>query len=189
MRLLPFLIVNTILVGIFLLFRGFYLYDLSKNQPIFNHFPGFNENDPQKPVAIEVTCFFPDLDCNSLLQLVEKNGQVLGYGVLLPQDSAILSPVWGEATGGQLNIIADKQFKGFPMTVIYPDKDARPARIEFIFAQPQEFIAKTLNKGERITEIAANPAVIGQFGRFDLIIRAFDAQDKLIDPRNYLDKP
>jgi len=75
------------------------------------------------------------------------------------------------------------------MTVIYPDKDARPARIEFIFAQPQKFIAKTLSKGELITEIAANPAVIGQFGRFDLIIRAFDAQDKPIDPKSYLDQP
>ena len=142
------------------------------------------ESNPQK-----VNCFFPGMDCQSLLQPIKKDGQILGYGVLLPQDSTILSPVWGEATGGQLNIIADNQFKGFPMTVIYPDKDARPARIEFIFAQPQKFIAKTLNKGERITEIAANPAVIDQFGRFDLIIRAFDAQDKLIDPRSYLDKP
>lgn len=188
MRLLQvLLILFAMLVSAWLYRRSSGLMTLKTQEPTALNSPA--ESWKQSPTPTPITCFFPGLDCNSLLQPIEKDGQILGYGVLLPQGSAILSPVWGEATGGQLNIIADNQFKGFPMTVIYPDKDARPARIEFIFAQPQEFIAKTLNKGERITEIAANPAVIGQFGRFDLIIRAFDAQDKLIDPRNYLDKP
>lgn len=182
------LIVSIILVGLLLLFHRLYLFLVPQNQSSIDKTPNVTANHSQTTQVTLVTCFFPGLDCQTLLQPVEKNGQVLGYGVLLPQDSAILSPVWGEAAGGQLNIIADNQFKGFPMTVIYPDKDARPARIEFIFAQPQKFIAKTLIKGEQIAELAANPAVIGQFGRFDLIIRAFNAQNKPIDPRNYLDE-
>lgn len=189
MRLLRLLVLLIILVGLFFVFRKFYLSVLPQNRSNIDKTPVVTENHSQTTQVTLVTCFFPGLDCQTLLQAIEKDGQILGYGVLLPQDSAILSPVWGEAAGGQLNIIADNQFKGFPMTVIYPDKDARPARIEFIFAQPQKFIAKTLNKGEQIAELAANPAVIGQYGRFDLIIRAFDAQDKLIDPRSYLDKP
>lgn len=144
---------------------------------------------PPEAAPARVACFFPGLDCQTLLQPIEKDGQVVGYGVLLPQDSVLISPVWGEATTGQLNMLLPGGFKGFQVLTVYPDKDAKPARIEFILAQVKEFTPKTLIKGARIIDISAGPADIGRFGRFDLVISAFDAQDKLIDPRSYLDKP
>lgn len=144
---------------------------------------------PPETAPARVACFFPGLDCQTLLQLIERDGQVLGYGVLLPQDAVLVSPIWGEATTGQLNMLLPGGFKGFQVLTVYPDKDTKPARIEFILAHTKEFTPKTLVKGAKIIEISAGPAEIGRFGRFDLVISAFDAQDKSIDPRSYLDKP
>lgn len=136
--------------------------------------------DPAPP------CFVAGVNCDHDLEKIEFGGQFFGYGLRLHQPSDLLSPIAGATTTGQLNFAPSAGGYHYPTISTHPNGLDDPTRLEYIFPKEVEFTVRPVQTRDVLLSLNPADTPIPPFGAYDLLIRAFDVQNQVIDPRIYL---
>lgn len=128
-----------------------------------------------------VSCFISGWDCTKL-EKIERNGQFYGYGV---QDSTgnLISPITGSMTIGLMHF-TDPANPTY-LTLILYQADPQGPRLKYLVPADTPATPKTISYGEELIPVPTQ-ADMPPFGHYQVVITASDADDNIMDPKEFL---
>ncbi len=137
-----------------------------------------------QPASPEIDCFVANFDC-SQLEPVFLEEEWYGYGVVGGASGKLLAPLTGSLTTGTVQFQPRLGGQRYLTMTMYQTNTPDTPSLQYILPQMLDIRPQPVTAGQALTNLP--PAGdMPPFGRYQVIITAYDAQKNRVDPLVFL---